>query len=121
MTVQLFRLRGAPADEVDDIRELLTANGIEHYETPGGNWGISMPAIWLTDEGQLEKARSLIDRYQEQRLARARSEYERLRKEGNRKTIVDVVKENPLRFVVYLAVIAIIVYLSTKPFIDFGK
>jgi len=50
MAVQLFKLKGVPEDEAEDIRNLLTNHYIDHYETPAGNWGISMPAIWLNKE-----------------------------------------------------------------------
>ena len=78
MPALLFRLRGVPEDEADDVRELLNRNGIEFYETPAGRWGISIPAIWLHDETQLEPAKSLIDQYQSERACRVRAEYEQL-------------------------------------------
>ena len=89
MPVQLFRLRGVPDDEAEDIRALLTDNGIDFYETPAGNWGISMPAIWLTDENQLQQAQSLIKTYQQERFVRIRNEYEQLRKDGKNKNFID--------------------------------
>lgn len=80
-----------------------------------------MPAIWLKDESKLKRAKLLIDEYQGERLIRARDEYGRLNREGKNKTIIDVIKEDPIRFVVYLAIIVVVIYLSTKPFMDFGK
>jgi hypothetical protein len=121
MPVQLFRLRGVPDDEAEEIRELLSTNEIDYYETPAGNWGISMPAIWLNDESQLHRAQLLIEKYQGERLARVRDEYERFNREGKNKSIIDVIKQNPVRFMVYLAAIIAVIYLSTVPFIDFGK
>ena len=47
MALLLFRLRNVPDDEADEVRHLLNENSIEFYETSAGNWGISMPAIWL--------------------------------------------------------------------------
>lgn len=121
MPIRLFALNGVPDDEAEDVRALLTAGGIDFYETPAGNWGISSPAIWLNDETQLEKARSLIDAYQRERRVRVREEYAQLQKAGRQRTIIDVIRENPLRFIVYLAVIAAIIYFSTTPFMDVGK
>ena len=60
----LFRLNGVPDDETNDVRELLTNNAIDFYETSSGNWGVSMPAIWLSDDDQFEKAKALLDAYQ---------------------------------------------------------
>lgn len=121
MPTKLFALNGVPDDEVEDVRALLTAGEIDFYETPAGNWGISSPAIWLNDESQLEQARSLIDVYQRERLVRVRDEYAQLQRAGRQRTIIDVIKENPLRFIVYLAAIIAIVYFSTTPFMDIGK
>jgi len=121
MPIQLFRLRGVPDDEVEDIRELLSNHGIDFYETPAGNWGISMPAIWLSDQSQLQRARALIEKYQQDRLVRIKNEYEQLRKQKKNRTLIHEIKDDPIRFVFYIAIIVIVVYLSTKPFLDFGK
>lgn len=121
MPAKLFSLSGVPDDEAEDVRALLAASEIDFYETPAGNWGISAPVIWLSDESQLEMARALIAEYQDVRLVKAREAYAELKKEGRERTLVDVIRENPLRFLVYLAAIAAIIYFSTKPFLDIGK
>lgn len=121
MPAKLFSLSGVPEDEAQEVRALLTESEIDYYETPAGNWGISSGAFWLNDESQLEKGCALIAAYQDERLARARAAYEALKKEGRNRTLVDVIGENPLRFLVYLAAIAAIVYFSIKPFLDMGK
>ena len=121
MPVRLFDLRGVPDDEVEELRALLTTNKIDFYETSAGNWGISVPAIWLHDRRQLEGAKQLIAQYQEERFTRARDEYDQLKQEGKNRTILDEVKEDPVRFIFYLAVIAFILILSIKPFMDLGK
>ena len=114
-------LRDVPDDEADDVRELLTSNGLEFFETPAGNWGISPAAIWLNDESQLIRARSLIDQYQHDRAIRIREEYSKLRREGKHRTLLHVIQENPVRFLLYGLAIAAILYFSTKPFLDLGK
>ena len=121
MSVQLFILRGVPDDEAEEVRDLLTKNGIDYYETPAGNWGISMPAILLKNDNQLQKAKLLIGKYQRERLIRARDNYEQLKREGKNKTVIDGIKEDPVRFIVYLAIIIVVIYFSTKLFIDIGK
>ena len=115
MSVQLFRLKNVPEDEAQDIRELLIKNNIDHYETPPGNWGISMPAIWLSNEEQLEYAKSLIDNYQSERSANHRNQHEQ------HKTIVRGFLENPVQFVLYIAFAVVILYFSIKPFLNFGQ
>jgi hypothetical protein len=121
MPAKLFPLNGVPDDEADDVRALLTAGAIEFYETQAGNWGISVPAIWIKDESQFAQARALIDAYQCERLLRAREEYARRQQEGSNRTLIDVIRENPLRFLAYLAAIVAVIYFSIKPFLDIGK
>jgi hypothetical protein len=110
-----------PDDEAEDVRALLKAGEIDSYETAAGNWGVSAPAIWLNDESQFAQARALIDEYQHERTLRVREEYEQRQREGRNRTIIDLIRENPLRFFAYVAVIAAILYFSTKPFLDIGK
>ncbi len=116
----LFRLNNVPDDEADDVRMLLTDHNIDYYETSAGNWGVSMPAIWLKDADHYASARSLLDDYQKNRTARMRSEYERLRREGKNKTWIDVIREKPLLFLVHFLVAALVVYLSVRLVIDIG-
>lgn len=121
MSTLLFRLRGVPDNEARDVRALLTNNEIDYFETPAGIFGISMPAIWLKDDRQLEKAKLLIEEYQEERLVSARNEYAKLKEEGKNKTFIDAIMEDPIRFILYVAVVLIVLYLSTKLFLDIGK
>ncbi|MCW5617948.1 MAG: hypothetical protein KIS65_01855 [Nitrosomonas sp.] len=116
----LFRLNNVPDDEAEDVRMLLTDNDIDYYETSAGNWGVSMPAIWLKDADDYARARSLLDDYQKNRTVRMRSEYERLRQEGKNKTWTDAIREKPLLFLIYFLATALVVYLSVRLVIDIG-
>ena len=117
MAVQLFRLRNVPDDEAQDIRDLLTKNHIDHYETPAGNWGISMPAIWLRDEDQLDQAKALIESYQRQRSENAKIS----REQHKRESLFSVFFTNPIQTILYTAFAAVILYFSIKPFLNFGQ
>jgi len=121
MSKILFRLNGVSDDEANDVRELLANNDIDFYETSPGNWGVSMPAIWLRDANQFQKARSLLDAYQNERAIKVREEYARLKREGKNKTLMDAVKQNPVRFMVHLALAALVIYLSIKLIFDLAK
>lgn len=79
-----------------------------------------MPAIWLRDAGDYARARSLLDEYQVERTIRMRAEYERLKREGKQKTLIDAVMEKPLLFLVSLLVAALVVYLSVRLVVDIG-
>lgn len=121
MAKQIFRLRGIPEDEAEDIRLLLTENNISFYETPSGNWGISMPALWLPDDSQETIVKELISDYQENRFIQARSEYEQLKQQDKQPTVLSTFKENPSQYLFYLAGIVALIYFTIMPFIDAGK
>ncbi len=82
MSTLLFSLRGVPEDEANEIRILLTENNIDYYETSAGNWGISMPALWLVNNAKLNEAKQLLYDYHQQRAIRQREIYKQLKKEG---------------------------------------
>lgn len=117
MAVLLFKLNGVPEDEADDVRALLDENHIDYYETEQGNWGISLAAIWLRDEAQLDRAKILIDTYQQERFTRAREEYEAKKQAGELETMLGRALRQPLLFLFYLLAILAILYLSIMPFI----
>lgn len=118
MSALLFKLRYVPDDEANDIRELLETNSIEYYETSAGNWGISTPAIWLINNNDLQKAKSLIKIYQQERSTVQREAYAKLKHSGEHKTFIDIFKDNPYRFIAYLVFVLLIIYFSIKPFLN---
>ncbi len=120
MAILLFPLRHVPEDEADEVRALLTSHGIDFYQTPESAFGISAGSIWLRDESQAQIARQLLDEYQTQRYATQRERHEELTRQGQHRTFAHILRENPLRFVVYLAAIAVVLYLSLKPFFALG-
>jgi hypothetical protein len=117
MAKLLFKLRFVPEDEAEDIRKLLSENKIDYYETSAGIFGISMPALWLSDDSQLTKARKLIDEYQQHRHKNAREEYLKQKSEGTARSFIDIYKENPLRFIGYLITIFLLTYFTIFLFI----
>lgn len=62
----------------------------------------------------------MLEAYQKERFAKGRQEFESLKQQGKHRTIVHTIAENPLRFVFYLAVIAVVLYLSIVPFFRLG-
>lgn len=120
MALLLFSLRHVPDDEADDIRDLLTENQINFYETYAGNWGISMPAIWLSDEAQHEQARQLIYEYERQRQAFQQEEYAKLKKTGEANTFLKNLWHYPAQTVLFIASIIMVIYISIKLVFEFG-
>ncbi|MDN5871703.1 MAG: DUF6164 family protein [Nitrococcus sp.] len=121
MSIILLNLRGVPEDEAEEIRDLLTEHGVAFYETPPSRWGISMGAIWLRDEYQREEAKQLIARYQQERQVRARENHARLKREGSAETLMGKIRQQPLRVLLYLAIVAVILYFSIRPFFNLGE
>lgn len=119
MAKKLISMRNMHSDEAEEIRALLTEKHVDHYETPEGNWGISMPAIWLHNEDDFERAKSILDQYHQARSERIRSEYNELKREGMHRTLLDELRENPVKFIAFTALAAAILYFSVAPFIAF--
>lgn len=120
MAVLLFKLRNVPEDEAEEVRCLLLEHGIDSYETSAGNWRISMPAIWLRDELQLEQAKQLLEDYQHSRLMRAREEYANQRTQGLHPTFWTNFRRDPLRVGSYAALVTLIMYFSVMVFLNIG-
>ncbi len=119
MAELFFSLRGVPDDEAEEVL-LLEQHQIDFYETSAGNWGISMPALWLVDAEQSETARRLFDDYQQQRQKEQQDIYQRLKRDNRHKTIWRSFKDKPVRFVIYLGAIIFVVYLHVKLILELG-
>ncbi|WP_299774019.1 DUF6164 family protein [uncultured Pseudoteredinibacter sp.] len=105
----LYRLNQLPEDEIIEIRQLLDDAGIEYYETSGGNWGISLAAIWLHDDSQLEEAKEHLEKYH------------RYRAEAARQQPVESwwshARRRPIKVLAFSALIAALFYLLLAPFV----
>ncbi|QPK65086.1 hypothetical protein IVG45_09195 [Methylomonas sp. LL1] len=120
MSILFFRLRGVPEDEADDIRELLNVNGITFYETSAGNWGISLPAIWLHHPDDLPKAQILFDDYQQQRTVTQRALYLELKQQNRQAGFWRHNLKKPFRFLGYCGLLSLILYISIKWLFELG-
>ena len=119
MAKLLFRMRDVPDDEAEEVRELLRQNGIPFFETFAGNWGISMPGLWLINEQQFDEARALLDKYQEARSTRVKSQYLWQREQGEIRTFWESFRAEPVRFSLYLGLAALVLFLSLRFFVSF--
>ena len=120
MSALIFKLRNVPEDEAIAVRELLSRNNIDYYETSAGNWGASMPAIWVKDKAQSEQAIALIEHFEDERAQQARQAYLQQKAAGKNRTLLDVFIHEPLRMLAYLAVILFILYFSVRLVTDFA-
>jgi hypothetical protein len=121
MAKLVFALRGVPEDEAEEVRGLLAREGIPFHETGAGLLGISVPALWVEDKGDFQRARALIDVYQQTRSAEQREAFERARSEGRQHTVWQVLREDPLKLILYLAVVLAVLYFSIMPFLRLGQ
>lgn len=120
MPILFFNLRGVPADEADDVRELLNSNEIAFYETSAGLWGVSLPAIWLYHPDDLPAASRLFDDYQQRREHEQRALYRQRRQQGLQPGFWRHNLKNPIRFTVYCGISALIFYASVKWLLELG-
>ncbi len=120
MVKLLFSLRGVPEDEAAEVRELLDSHAVDYYETDAGNWGISMPALWVHDDETFVIARRLLDDYQHHRFVQQRAYYQQQKKLGRQRTWWHTLLERPLQVILSLGFIAFIVYLSFRLIEDLG-
>ena len=116
MPTLLLNLRHVPDDEADEVRALLAENHIDYYETPPNRWGVSMGGIWIRDGEQAQRARRLLNDYQRERARRARSDYEERRRAGTAETIVDRLRRDPVRTLLFTAIAVALFGLLVYPF-----
>ena len=121
MAKLIFKLKSVSYDEADDIKNLLTENKIDFYESPAGNWEISMHALWLNDETQYTQAKQLIDEYQVKRSQRIRLETQQKIDQGEYETFIQRLFNKPSQFFITLAIIIFILYFSIMPFLGIGQ
>ena len=117
----IFKLKSVSDDEAEDIKNLLSENEIEFYESPAGNWEISMNALWLNDEAQYARAKQLIDEYQVERSQRIRLETQQRIDLGEHETLSQRLFNKPVQFLITLAMIIFILYFSIMPFLEIGQ
>jgi hypothetical protein len=112
MAKLLFRLRHVPEDEAAEVRDLLTTHNISFYETSAGNWGISMPGLWLHHDADYPQARALLDDYQAERRQRMRAQYEAERAAGTADTLLTLLRQDPMKTIGYLIAIIAVAAIS---------
>ncbi len=120
MPILLFKLRDVPDDEAEQVRQLLNEHGIAFYETRAGNWGASMPAIWLKDDAQAVTARRLIDGFQQQYARHARQAYLREKQRGGGSVFLQRLGSRPLQTLLPVSIILLVLYVSFRLVLELG-
>lgn len=120
MTTLLLNLRQVPDDEAEEVRALLDEHQIPFYETEPSLWGISFGGIWLSNPGDKEKAKSLMESYQEQRALTQRHRYEQAQRDGTAPTLITRLLEQPLKAAGILIVVTALLLVTLVPFLTLG-
>lgn len=118
MSALAFRLRNVPQEEAEEVRALLEEHDIECYETTAGNWGIAMPGIWVHNDEDLPRARSLINDYQRHRSEIQRQHYERGLRSGDTLTLSQRIRTQPWRVAGIVLFCLFILYVTIHPFLQ---
>jgi hypothetical protein len=108
----IFKLRGVPDDEADEVRRLLQEHNINFYETQAGRWGISLAALWVRNDDERTQAQLLIDGYEINRYHQQQAHYQELISQGEEKTLIDIIRQSPLQFIAIIFAILLVLYLS---------
>ena len=114
----LFKMHGAPEDEIAEVRELLENHEFDTYETEPGRWGIGIAAIWLKDPSQYEHAREILNEYQKQRYQNAQADREEIEKLTIAQGLYIKFKQDPEQFAITLLALTAIIALTLYPFLN---
>jgi len=115
MAKLLFRLRNVPEEEAAAVRKMLDEHRVEYYETDAGNWGVSMPAIWINDDSRYAEYKILLENWQQEYTAIARSNYQQRKADGLEPSLSDRIKSRPVPSLLAIAFSIFIIYLMLGP------
>lgn len=120
MPYHLMNLRHVPDDEADEVRTLFDEHEVRYYETPPSFWGISMGGFWTHEKEEAERARLLLQHYQQARQSQQRDAWNQAVRSGHGTGFWHQFLRKPLTFIAALAAIAVILLLSLAPFLGLG-
>ncbi len=115
----VFRLNGVPDEEADSVRDILSQQTIEFYETSAGRWGISIAAIWVKNDADFQSAREAIDSFQKTHRIKMEQQYQRDKENGNIPTVWQILRANPVMYFMYWVLIIAILIISIVPIFSF--
>lgn len=108
MAKLLFRLANVPQSEAECVRQRLTHADIDWYETSAGRWGMSLAAIWLADNADYERARSVIDEYQQELSQQPQEPVA---------SLAERIRNNPLEVLLIMIAVSGVLVISLLPFL----
>jgi len=117
----LLNLRHVPDDEVEDVLALLETNGIEHYLTPAGPFGISAGGIWVRHEEDCARARALFDDYQKDRAQRAAHDQRQAKARGESETLLSLWRRRPWHVTAMIVLSVVILMIFFAPMLQIAQ
>lgn len=116
MSKLLLNLRHVGDDEYKDVCLLLDQHRIAWYRTEPSPWGISNGGLWLSDDAQFERAKTLLATYQSERGERMRAERAQALRDGSAETFSSLFRRRPAYVLLMLSVMAVVASLVLLPF-----
>lgn len=113
----LMNLRHVPDDEADEVRSLFDDSHVDYYETPPSRWGISMGGFWARDKDEADRAKALLETYQQQRFTSQKALYEQQKQDGTVLSFGQRLLRRPLTVLAVLVAVGFILAFSVAPFL----
>jgi hypothetical protein len=76
--------------------------------------------LWLGDDAELEKARSLLNAYQQQRFLTSRGQFLQQKKAGQQRTFLKAFREKPSLSAACLFAMVLVVYVWILLLLELG-
>lgn len=118
MAKMLMNLRHVPEDESDAVLEMLESHGIEHYRLPPSAFMISAGSIWIKQDEDFARAKSLFDELQRERAEQAQANWQTQKDEGSQPRLLDELSENPGRLLAYVTIAVLIILFMLTPVVQ---
>ncbi|MBX2838563.1 MAG: hypothetical protein KTR35_17020 [Gammaproteobacteria bacterium] len=118
MSHLLFRLRNVPDEEASAVRSLLEEHQIPFFETSAGNWGISMPGLWLEEDQDIERATQLLEQFQKEYRENARAIHQQKIESGEWPSFFEKFLAQPGLMLLAISFCVFIIYISIQPFLS---
>ena len=112
MAKRLIIISELSDETITDIIDILESNEIAFYITPAGGWVSSLESIWLKNDGEIELAKGLVNKYF-QKIS-IESEKALSLEDINNKNTMQRILANPMVYALYIPtfiIIALMVFL----------
>lgn len=109
MGKRVFNTYHASETETEGVKAALKESNIAYYETYKGKWGVGSAAVWVSDAEDYDKARAVINEFQQEWSAQVRQQYQE--QEGGEQSTFARIRW--ARLPALLIVIGVVVYLTS--------